>query len=105
MPQSLAKAIVLHEAWLTSFSWPDVVRQPAAVDAHAAGQHQRHDAGAVEQVVVIPVVGARADDDQVLAVRLFGVLAPLAGEAQQRIAVDAGVLFLPGRGVGPIVVV
>ena len=83
----------------------DVMRQPAAVDAHAAGQHQRHDGRAIEQVVVIPVVGPRADDDQVLAVRLFGVLAPLAGKAQQGVAVDAGIFLLPGRGVGHVVVV
>ena len=79
---------------------PDVVGQPAAVDADAAGQHQRDDAGAVEQVVVIPVVGAGADDDQVLAVGLLGVLAPLAGKVDQRIAVDAGVLLLPGGRIG-----
>ena len=83
----------------------DVVRQPAAVDAHGAGQHQRDDGRAVEQVVVIPVVGPRADDHHVLAARLLRVEDPLPGIAEAGVAVDAGVLLLPGRGVARLVIV
>ena len=45
---------------------------------------------------MIPVVSAGADDDQVFALGLFAVDRPLAGELQQGLAVDAGVLLLPG---------
>ena len=55
--------------------------QAAAVDTYAAGQHQSCDTRAVEQVVVIPVIGSRADDDQVLAVCFLSINSPLAGKA------------------------
>ena len=88
-----------------SFSWPDVVRQPAAVHAHAAAEHQRVDAGAVHQVVVVPVVDAGADDDRALAAGEPRGLAPLAREADQRVAAHAGVLLRPRRRVGRVLVV
>ena len=75
----------------------DIMRQTAPVHPYAAGQHQRHDPGPVEQVVVIPVIGSSPDDDQVLAVGSLGVATPFPGKAQQRIAVDSGEFLLPGR--------
>jgi len=81
------------------------VRQSAAIDADRAGQHQGHDGGAIEQVVVVPVVGPRADDDQVLAARLLCVKDPFPRIAETRVPMDAGVLLLPGRGVASVVIV
>ena len=77
----------------------DVVVQPAAVLADAARQHQPDDAGAVDQVVVVPVVDARPDDDAALPLGLRRRRRPLAGELDHRRPVDAGVLLLPSGGV------
>ena len=82
-----------------------VVRQPAAVDSHRTRQHQGRDGGAIQQVVVVPVIGARADDDQIFSVRLFGIDRPLARIAQAGVAVNAAELFLPGGGIARFIIV
>ena len=63
----------------------DVVRQAAAVDAHAAAEHQRVHRGPVHQVGVVPVVDARADDDGALAAGVVGGRRPLTREADERL--------------------
>ncbi len=85
---------------------PDVVVHPAAVDADASRQHQRHHGSSIHQVAVEPVVDPGTDDDHALAVGLLGGAAPLAGELQHGVGADAGEHLLPGRGVrGALVVV
>ena len=76
----------------------DVVVEAAAVLAHAAREHQGHDAGPVHQVVVVPVVDPGADDDAALAVGRSGPSrAHSRAKADDRLAVHAGPLLLPGR--------
>jgi len=82
-----------------------VVSEAAPVHAHAAREHQGVDPGAIHEVVVVPVVHARADDDDALASRQLRRRAPLAREADQNIATDAGVLLGPGRRIGRVLVV
>ena len=76
----------------------DVVGQAAAVDTDRTGQHEGRDRRAVEQVVVIPVVGASPDDDHVLAVGEFAVAAPLPSELDDGVAVDAACTALATQG-------
>jgi hypothetical protein len=59
----------------------DVVVEPAAVLADAAAEHQRHDAGPIGEVGVVPVVDAGPDDDGAFAAGRSAVVGPLAGEA------------------------
>ncbi len=54
---------------------------------------------------MIPVVGARPDDHEVLTASEFSVAGPLSGEADDGVSVYAGVLLLPGRCVGHVLVV
>ena len=81
------------------------MRQAAAVHSHAAAQHQRIDRRPVHQVVVVPVVDARADDDGALALGEPRRLAPLPRETDQRIAAHARVLLLPCRREGRVLIV
>jgi len=68
----------------------------AAVAPHAPGQHQPGDGGAIQQVVVVPVIDARTDDDRALALGFLGGGRPLARELDHGLPVDAGEAFLPG---------
>jgi len=83
----------------------DVVRESAAVGANAPAKDERVDAGAVHQVGVVPVVDAGADDDRAAAVGLLGGDAPLACEADQFLAADAGEALRPRGGVDGVLVV
>ncbi len=87
------------------FFLADVMVHAAAVAPAAAAQNERGDGGAVGQVVVVPMVDARADDDHRAAIGSFGVVRELTRQANDRLAPDAGVLFLPCRSVRPEVVV
>ena len=51
------------------------------------------------------MVHRRADDDHRLAARLVCVVAELAGDGDDLLALHAGDRFGPGRGVGQVVVV
>ncbi len=58
------------------------------------------DAGAVDEIVVVPVVHARADDDHAAPAALLRRLPPLPREADDVVGGDAGELLLPGGGEG-----
>ena len=81
------------------FLLADVMVEAAAVLADTATEHQGRDAGAVNQVGVIPVVGTGADDDRTFAAGLLGGGGPFARELDDVGAVDTGIFLLPGRGV------
>ena len=83
----------------------DVVGPAAAALADATAHHQHIDDAAVDHVIVVPVIQRGADDDHALAVGAVGVVSEFAGDLNHQLALDRGVLFLPGRGVGHIVVV
>jgi hypothetical protein len=57
-----------------------VMIEPAAVPSDAATQHQTHHPGAVYQVVMVPVVDTRTDDDHAFAFGDVGRVRPLAGK-------------------------
>ncbi|MNK29823.1 hypothetical protein D3C87_482260 [compost metagenome] len=82
-----------------------IVRPAAAALAHAAAHHQHVDDAAVDHVHVVPVVQAGADDHHGLAFGIVGVLRELARHLDHLRTRHAGVLFLPGRGVGHVVVI
>ena len=84
---------------------PDVVRPAAAVDSLAAGQDQHREDGAVDLVVVEPVVRAGAEHDHRAAVRALGVARELTGDPDHDPCVDAGDRLLPGGRVRGRVVV
>src|SRR5579872_4224901 len=75
----------------------DVVVHPAAVYSTAAAQDQRGDGRAVDEIVVVPVVGAGPHDDHGLAVSELRVGGKLARKPYRGIAADAGVALLPRR--------
>ena len=78
----------------------------AAVDALAAAERGQGKNAAVDDVVVVPVVDARAHDDHGAAVRGGGIVREAAGHLDDLFARHAGERFLPGRGaVDPGVVV
>ena len=79
--------------------------QSAAVFSHTASQQQGSNAGAIDQVVVIPVIDPRADDDHALAFGLDRSRRPLTRKLNHRLAVNAGVAFLPGGSVRKILVI
>ena len=86
----------------------DVVVEAAAVAPHAAGEDAHHGFRSVdERSALVPVEDARAGDEHASALRLLGGVGPLARYAQHQVAVDAGLLFLPGRRerLGGVVVV
>src|SRR5690606_8330194 len=72
--------------------------------ADTAAQHQQIDDAAVVHVHVVPVVHRRAVDDHRGAVGLGGVVGKFPGDADDLGAGHPGDLFLPGRGVGQVVV-
>ncbi len=83
----------------------DVMIQTAAVLAHATAKHQRSDGRAVHQIVVIPVIDARADDHHAFAFGLRGGRSPFARELDHRVAADACPLLLPRGRIGEVGVV
>src|SRR4029077_1587363 len=83
----------------------DVVVHPAAVASTAAAQDQRGDGRAVDQIVVVPVVGAGAHDDHGTALSELRVTGKLARKPDRRSAADSGEALLPRRREEPIVVV
>ena len=60
------------------FFLADVVVHPAAVASTAAAQNQRGDGRAVDEIVVVPVVGAGAHDDHGTALSELCVAGKLA---------------------------
>ena len=82
-----------------------IVSPTATALADTAAHHQHVDDAAVVHVAVVPVVHGRADDDHGLAFGLVGVVGKLACHGNDLVALDAGNLFLPGGGVGCVVVV
>ncbi len=79
--------------------------QAASVLPDASAQHQGGNRRTVNQVVVIPVIDARADNDHALAFGLLSSRGPLARELDDSLAADARPLFLPGRRVRLLFVV
>src|SRR5690606_29431321 len=61
------------------FFLADIVSQPPAIGADASGKHQGMDGRAVNQVGMVPMVGARPDNDRTLAAGLFGGVSPFSG--------------------------
>ena len=84
---------------------PHIVRPTAAALANAAAHHQHVDDAAVVHVAVVPVVHGSTDDDHRLALGLVGVVGKLSCHRDHLVAFDAGDFFLPGRGVGGVVVI
>ena len=78
---------------------------PSAIHPHAATKDQRRDAGAVMQIVVIPMIDAGADNDGAFALRLLGGGGEFAGELHNGVSAGPGELLLPGRRVGDFLVV
>src|SRR5215831_14706790 len=68
-----------------------------AVAATAAAQNERSDGRAVDQIVVVPVVGAGTDDDHGTALSELRVAGKLARKPDRRFAADAGEALLPRR--------
>ena len=64
----------------SKFLLSDIMVQAAAVHSHTAAQDEGHDAGAVDEVIVIPVVGAGSDNDRTFAAALFCRSGPFSGE-------------------------
>ena len=89
------------------FFLADVVGEAAAIGTDAAAENERVLGGAVDQVVVVPVIDAGPDDDRAFALGQLGGVGPFTGEAQHVIAGQAGVFLLPGWRVdrGFIVVI
>ena len=81
-----------------------IVGPAAAALADTAAHHQHVDDAAVVHVAVVPVVHGRTDDDHGLAFGLVGVVGKLACHGNDLVALDAGDLLLPGRGVGHVVI-
>ena len=77
-----------------------VVGQSSSVHTDGAREHQPGYRAAVHQVVVIPVVDSRADDDRALAVGGLGIGGKLLSESHYGLLCDAGVALLPGGSVG-----
>ncbi len=76
--------------------------EACAVSPDTPGQDEGGYRGAVDEVLVVPVVHAGPDDDHVAPVTFLAVLAPFAGDLQDGLGVDAGVLLLPFRGEGKL---
>ena len=83
----------------------DVVVHPAAVASTAAAQDQRGDGRAVDEIVVVPVVGAGAHDDHGTALSELRGTGKLARQPDRRIAADAGEALLPRRREQRVLVV
>ena len=79
-----------------------IVIEAAAVLADTTAQHQRDDAGPVDQVGMVPVVDPGADNDRTFALGLLGGGGPFTGKLDNIGPVDTGVFFLPGRGIGAV---
>ena len=77
------------------FFLADVMVQPAALLANAAAEHERVDDAAVDEIVVIPVVDARADDGAAFAAGVLGGARPFAGEIHRHAPGHAGEPLLP----------
>ena len=82
-----------------------VVRPAAPALAHAAAHHQQVDDAAIGHVGVIPVVQAGPDDDHAAALRVVRVLRKLAGHLDHALGRHPGMLLLPGRRAGHVVLV
>src|SRR5689334_13176932 len=77
----------------------------AAIASTAAAQDQRSDSRAIDDVVVVPVIGAGTHDDHGTALSELRVAGKLARKPDRGRAADAGEPLLPGRREQPVLVV
>src|SRR5208337_2965184 len=78
------------------------VGKAAAVFSLAAGENTHHSFRAISQgAAVVPMEDAGSGDEKAFALRLLGGVGPLAGDTDHKVPVDPGLLFLPGRRIGP----
>ena len=81
------------------------MRPAAAIAALRAREEQEVEDRAVDNIGMVPVVDAAANDDHRLAIRLDGVVGEFAGRVDASLSRHARVLLLPFRRVRHILVV
>src|SRR5690606_12812764 len=79
---------------------PDIVRQPATIDADTSAENQGIDGCPVHQVAVIPVIDTGADNHRTFAASVFSGRRPIPRKPNDVVARQSSVFFRPGGSIG-----
>src|SRR5690606_33715103 len=84
---------------------PDIVRQPATIDADTSAENQGIDGCPVHQVAVIPVIDTGADNHRTFAASVFSGRRPIPRQPNDVVARQSSVFFRPGGSIGSSLVI